>query len=93
MRVILASGSAIRRKLMTDAGLEFEVITKAVDEGAIKESMLVESARLRDIADALAEAKSMRVSRIEEGLVIGACLLYTSPSPRDRTRSRMPSSA
>ena len=23
----------------------------------------------------------------------GACLLYTSPSPRDRTRSRMPSSA
>ena len=25
--------------------------------------------------------------------VIGGCLLYTSPSPRDRTRSRMPSSA
>ena len=25
--------------------------------------------------------------------VFGACLLYTSPSPRDRTRSRMPSSA
>ena len=24
---------------------------------------------------------------------IGACLLYTSPSPRDRQRSRMPSSA
>ena len=23
---------------------------------------------------------------------IGTCLLYTSPSPRDRTRSRMPSS-
>ena len=32
------------------------------------------------------------------GFVLGAalaynCLLYTSPSPRDRTRSRMPSSA
>ena len=25
--------------------------------------------------------------------LIDACLLYTSPSPRDRTRSRMPSSA
>src|SRR5664280_3913230 len=25
--------------------------------------------------------------------VIAVCLLYTSPSPRDRTRSRMPSSA
>ena len=27
------------------------------------------------------------------GGVPGGCLLYTSPSPRDRTRSRMPSSA
>ena len=26
-------------------------------------------------------------------LGINGCLLYTSPSPRDRTRSRMPSSA
>ena len=25
--------------------------------------------------------------------LIESCLLYTSPSPRDRTRSRMPSSA
>ena len=25
--------------------------------------------------------------------LINGCLLYTSPSPRDRTRSRMPSSA
>ena len=25
--------------------------------------------------------------------VVGVCLLYTSPSPRDRTRCRMPSSA
>ena len=24
---------------------------------------------------------------------LNSCLLYTSPSPRDRTRSRMPSSA
>ena len=27
------------------------------------------------------------------GLQARLCLLYTSPSPRDRTRSRMPSSA
>ena len=31
-----------------------------------------------------------RVTRVEPGM---GCLLYTSPSPRDRTRSRMPSSA
>ena len=30
---------------------------------------------------------------IEYGTRINSCLLYTSPSPRDRTRSRMPSSA
>ena len=28
-----------------------------------------------------------------ESIGIHTCLLYTSPSPRDRTRSRMPSSA
>ena len=29
----------------------------------------------------------------EVGHALYTCLLYTSPSPRDRTRSRMPSSA
>ena len=34
-------------------------------------------------------------SRLNMGIRDGTltCLLYTSPSPRDRTRSRMPSSA
>ena len=31
--------------------------------------------------------------RINHEMEEEACLLYTSPSPRDRTRSRMPSSA
>ena len=31
------------------------------------------------------------INGVERSVV--ACLLYTSPSPRDRTRSRMPSSA
>ena len=35
-----------------------------------------------------------RVAELEaQGKQLEACLLYTSPSPRDRTRSRMPSSA
>ena len=96
MRVILASGSAIRRKLMTDAGLKFEVISKPVDEAAIKESMLAEAARPRDIADALAEAKSMRVSRVENGLVIGADQimvmdnkLFDKPKDTEQARERL----
>ena len=28
-----------------------------------------------------------------KAIILSGCLLYTSPSPRDRTRSRMPSSA
>ena len=37
---------------------------------------------------------SSAASLKEQGnLLVRACLLYTSPSPRDRTRSRMPSSA
>ena len=36
------------------------------------------------------QAKGVEADRKED---IIACLLYTSPSPRDRTRSRMPSSA
>ena len=96
MRIILASGSAIRRKLMTDAGLDFEVIMKPVDEAAIKDSMLSESVRLRDIADALAEVKSLRVSRIEDGLVIGADQimvmdnqLFDKPKTIDEARERL----
>src|SRR5665811_828704 len=33
------------------------------------------------------------VRRTVDGAQVQDCLLYTSPSPRDRTRSRMPSSA
>ena len=34
-----------------------------------------------------------KTKRIGVCVELSACLLYTSPSPRDRTRSRMPSSA
>ena len=81
---------------MTDAGLDFEVIMKPVDETAIKDSMLSESVRLRDIADALAEAKSLRVSRVEDGLVIGADQimvmdnqLFDKPKTIDEARERL----
>ena len=36
---------------------------------------------------------SVAVSAIAKSMQNSLCLLYTSPSPRDRTRSRMPSSA
>ena len=36
---------------------------------------------------------TMAIVARRNGIEIKGCLLYTSPSPRDRTRSRMPSSA
>ena len=39
------------------------------------------------------EMKKRKLKIKEEISRLQACLLYTSPSPRDRTRSRMPSSA
>ena len=42
------------------------------------------------------QSDATTVERLAEGIVTvspQSCLLYTSPSPRDRTRSRMPSSA
>ena len=95
-RIILASGSAIRRDILDGAGLDYDVIVRPVDEGAIKASMLAENSRLRDIADALAEAKAMRVSRQEPGLVIGADQimvmdnhLFDKPKDMDEARERL----
>ena len=46
-----------------------------------------ELARLR------AELDDAEATKDNQNELLKACLLYTSPSPRDRTRSRMPSSA
>ena len=45
-----------------------------------------------DVRKREVEAFVLRPS-IPAGRCVGACLLYTSPSPRDRQKSRMPSSA
>ena len=46
-----------------------------------------------DLADLAAKIGSDVPFSLLGGTALGTCLLYTSPSPRDRTRSRMPSSA
>ena len=48
---------------------------------------------MQEIAEPYIRRRAMR--HLEKGRVVvfGGCLLYTSPSPRDATLSRMPSSA
>ena len=57
--VILASGSSIRRKMLEDAGVVFEVVRPDIDEEAEKEG----KPDLQTIAQSLAEAKAIKVSR------------------------------
>lgn len=71
--MILASASGTRAKLLQDAGVPFEVVPAHVDEEALKQSLLAEKASHRDIADALAELKALRISSAHPGaLVLGA---------------------
>jgi septum formation protein len=75
-RLILASGSAVRAKLLTAAGVAFDVVSPHVDEDAVKESLLAEKAPPHDIADALAALKASKVSISHPNtFVIGADLV------------------
>jgi septum formation protein len=75
-QLILASGSAVRARLLNAAGVAFDVVSPHVDEDAVKESLLAEKAPPRDIADALAGLKASKVSTSHPGaLVIGADLV------------------
>lgn len=70
---ILASTSPGRIAMLRAAGLAFESLPANVDEAAIKDALVAEGQRARNIADALAEAKAIRVSqRAADLLVIGA---------------------
>lgn len=72
MSVILASKSAARRAILTGAGVAHEAAVAGVDEDAVKVEMLAKGAGPREIAEALAEIKAVRVSHGRPGLVIGA---------------------
>jgi len=68
----LASKSEIRLALLRNAGLEVSAIASRVDEEAIKQSLMAEETKPRDVADALAEAKARKVaSKGVGGLVLG----------------------
>lgn len=72
MPIILASGSQTRAKLLSQAGLEFDIQTPRLDEEMIKDALIAEGAPSRDISDALAEAKARKVAnKHPEAIVIG----------------------
>ena len=72
-RLILASTSASRRSMLDMAGVAYEAVAPSVDEAGLKIALRAEGADARVIADALAEAKAVKISRnYPEALVLGA---------------------
>ena len=61
-KIILASESQIRKKLLLQAEVNFQPIAAKIDEDTIKESLKDEGAKPKDISDALAEYKAIRVA-------------------------------
>jgi septum formation protein len=72
-RLILASASQSRVKLLTSAGLTFDAIPAHVDETAVKDAMRAEGATVTQCAEALADLKALKISQqYPDALVIGA---------------------
>ena len=74
----------------TLSGNEFQALARLLTQAASRPAERpAEAATVGDYARNLLEIKRLT----NEMLVANSCLLYTSPSPRDRQKSRMPSSA
>ena len=98
MTLVLASQSAGRISMLQSAGVAVEACAALVDEGSIKDALLSTAAKPRDIADALAEAKAVKVSRkMRDRLVLGCDQLLVSaegevfdkPETQDEARAHL----
>lgn len=95
--LILASTSAIRLQLLTNAGLQVTALPARVDEDAIRESLLAEDAKPHDVADALAELKARKLAdKHPESLVLGCDqvldfkgTIFNKPNDQTEARSQL----
>jgi len=73
MKIILASKSGVRKKILDKHKIDCEVIVSNVDEDEVKNSLLYEGADPLLISKNLAEIKSIKVSKKNpDRLVLGA---------------------
>ena len=72
-RVVLASGSAVRRNMLRHVGLDIVVAASNLDESVIKTAAMAHNVAPRNLAIQLAEAKAAAVARHYRGdWIIGA---------------------
>ena len=73
MKIILASGSGVRKQILDKYKIQSDVIVSNVDEEQVKEALLSENATPLIISKNLAEIKSIKVSsKNPDRLVLGA---------------------
>jgi septum formation protein len=73
MKIILASKSGVRRQILQNNNINFDVVHSNVDEDMAKESFLSEGADPSIISKNLAELKAVKVSNnFPDTLVLGA---------------------
>ncbi len=73
MKIILASKSGVRKKILDKYNIKTKVVISNVDEDQVKLSLLAEGASPLDISKNLAEIKSLKVStKHQDQLVLGA---------------------
>ena len=77
----------VMKKRKGKNGVEEQVVKLRKSKEPVIESEII---NISDLPYDLQQKLKLSEKQYSEGKT---CLLYTSPSPRDRTRSRMPSSA
>ena len=72
-KIILASRSNVRKKILEDNNIECDVIPADIDEDEVKNSLIAEGANPLLISKNLAELKSIKISKkISNRIVLGA---------------------
>ena len=72
-KIILASKSDVRKKILEKNNINFEVIPANIDEGSVKESLIKENATPKIISKNLAELKANKISEKKpKEFVLGA---------------------
>ena len=79
MFLTLASASPSRQRLLSSAGLRFDVQPARIDEDMLRQSLTQEGAKPVDIAGTLAEAKAQRIAaKGTSGLILGSDQILVS---------------
>ena len=95
--LLLASASSIRLQLLHQAGLEATAQPARIDEATIRDALLAEHAKPRDIADALAEMKARKLAEKNPTALVLGCdqvlalkdQLFSKPESIEEARQQL----